>query len=102
MIELYTKDGVKKELLEVNDIIKKSYGVTANVQAGVAYKIGSLASLGAKVSNMITPLMIGHITSLPSSRSIHLTLLNEYNMEVYVVSNVSQKIGFTIEWLEKA
>ena len=100
-MEVFDKNGSIIDLIKRDDYVLKTYKVEGiTFDANKATKIGTLASLGATESKIVIPFLIGKYNSVPSSNDFY-AVLNWSWEGIFIFTNYTQSIAFTIIWLEK-
>lgn len=100
-MKVFDKNGSIIDLIKRDDYVLKTYKVEGiTFDANKATKIGTLASLGATESKIVIPFLIGKYNSVPSNNNFYAVLYWSYD-GIYIYTNFTQSIAFTIIWLEK-
>ena len=101
-MNVFDKSGNVIDIVKRDDYVVKTYKVNGiTFKANQATKIGTLADLGATESKIVIPFLIAKYNSVPSSNNFY-AVINWSWEGVYVFTNYTQSIAFTIVWIEKA
>lgn len=100
MEKVYKKDGTSINLLTEGDYTVKSYEFTMD---GINHEnlVGSNEELGINADKVVISPYISAYRSIPSTPYFFINLKWQYKTNIYVYSDVIQKLTFIIEWIER-